>query len=90
MLPNIKSPEEIEKQQDLIVLFSETLSSTLKRGLISQSDVDECQPKVMITVPRLAILAGLIAGDGSPICKKQKDQLSVLFKPFYKYLLKNK
>src|SRR5262249_34727126 len=83
MLP-IKSAEEIEKQQEVIVLFSETLSKALKRGLISQEDVDDCQPKTMITIPRLAIVSGLLLGNGSAICKKSREQLSNLFKPFHK------
>lgn len=83
MVP-IKSADEIEKQQEVIVLFSETVFSALKRGLISQDDIDDCQPKAMIAIPRLAIITGLIYGDGSAICKRTKDQLSSLFKPFHK------
>lgn len=84
MLP-IKSADEIEKQRELIVLFSETLASALKRGLISQDDIDDCQPKAMIAIPRLAIVSGLLIGNGSAICKKSRDQLSALFKPFHRY-----
>ncbi|XP_054153058.1 lateral signaling target protein 2 homolog [Oppia nitens] len=87
MLP-IKSADEIEKQQEVIVLFSETLRSALQRRLISQDDIDDCQPKAMIAIPRLAIVNGLLIGNGSAICKKSKDQLSNLFKPFHNLLLK--
>ncbi|CAG2100112.1 unnamed protein product [Medioppia subpectinata] len=87
MLP-IKSADEIEKQQEVIVLFSETLREALKRGLISQDDIDDCQPKTMIAIPRLAIVTGLLLGNGSAICKKSRDQLSNLFKPFHNLLLK--
>lgn len=83
MLP-IKTAEEIEKQQDVIILFSETVANALRRNLINQEDIDECQPKVMITIPRLAIVKGLLYGEGSPICKKQRRELSSLFKPFHK------
>ncbi len=86
MLP-IKSADEIEKQQEVIVLFSETLSRALKRGLISQDDIDDCQPRVMIAIPRLAIVTGLMQGNGSAICKKTREQLSNLFKPFHRLLI---
>ncbi|RWS17471.1 hypothetical protein B4U79_09026 [Dinothrombium tinctorium] len=83
MLP-IKSVDEIEKQQELTVLFSETVARALKRGLIQQSDIDECQPNVMITIPRLAIVYGLaFCGDENIIYKKQKESLSNAFKPFH-------
>ncbi|RWS27150.1 hypothetical protein B4U80_00874 [Leptotrombidium deliense] len=83
MLP-IKSVDEIEKLQELTVLFSETVARALKRGLIQQSDIDECQPNVMITIPRLAIVYGLVfCGEESTIYKKQKEDLSNVFKPFH-------
>lgn len=82
MLP-IKTAEELEKQQDLTVLFSETVSGALKKGLIAQDDIDECQPSVMITIPRLAIVCGLMC-DESPIFKSRKDQLSNIFRPYHK------
>lgn len=43
--------------QDVAVLFSETLSRALGLGFISREQIDECDPSVMITLPRLAIVA---------------------------------
>lgn len=84
MLP-IKSADEIEKLHELTVLFSEAVSSALKRGLISQEELEECQPHVLIAIPRLAIIYGLIQCSESPIHRPQKDQLSSIFRPFHKY-----
>ena len=82
MLP-IKTADEIEKLHELTVLFSESVSSALKRGLISQDDLEECHPHVLIAIPRLAIIFGLNHCSESPIYRPQKDQLSTLFKPFH-------
>lgn len=83
MLP-IKTVDDIEKQQDITVLFSETVACALKRGLIAQDEIDECQPNVMINIPRLAIIYGLTrCGEESPVFQKHKDHLSNVFKPFY-------
>ncbi|XP_025018519.1 lateral signaling target protein 2 homolog [Tetranychus urticae] len=86
MLP-IKTVKEIEQQQDLMVLFSESVQSALKRGLISQDEFDECEPTVIINIPRLAIIHGLVrCGQESPILKRDKSQLSSVFKPFHSRL----
>jgi len=83
MLP-IKSIEDIERQQDLLVLFSETVQRALKRKLISQEEFDECEPTVIINIPRLAIIHGLLrCGRESPIFKRNKEHLSSVFKPFH-------
>lgn len=83
MLP-IKTADEIEKLHELTVLFSEAVSSALKRRLIVQDDLEECQPHVLIAIPRLAIIFGLNQCSESPIYRPQKDQLSTLFKPFHR------
>lgn len=83
MLP-IKTADEIEKLHELTVLFSEALSSALRRKLLSQEDLDECQPHVMIAIPRLAIIYGLTQCSESPIFRARKEQLPVIFKPWHK------
>lgn len=83
MMP-IKSIEEIQQQQDLMVLFSETVQSALERKLLSQDEFDECEPTVIINIPRLAIIHGLVrCGIESPILRRNKKDLSPVFKPFH-------
>lgn len=82
MLP-IRTVGEIEKLQEVAVLFSETLIDCLKRGLIKQADIDEFQPIVMIAIPRLAIVRGLLYKNENPIYTKRKSQMCSLFQPFH-------
>jgi hypothetical protein len=82
MLP-IKTAEEIEKLHELTALFSEAVGYFLKKNIISQSDLDECNPHVLIAIPRLAILYALVHCSDSCIYRHRKDQLSSIFRPFY-------
>lgn len=84
MLP-IKSVDDIEKQQELTVLFSEALGFALKRNLIAQIDVDEFNPSVMIALPRLAIVHGLTrCGNDNPLFRRHKHNLSNMFKSYHR------
>ena len=80
----IKTKEDIENLQEMTFLFSETLEYSIKNDLISQEDVDGCQPSVMIALPRLSIVRGLIQGYGSVVCKLAPDLLSPILRPFHK------
>lgn len=51
MVP-VKTALEYSHQQDIIVLFSETLQRALHLGLLSQDLVDTCDPALMFTIPR--------------------------------------
>lgn len=82
MLP-IRTVTEIEKLQEVAVLFSETLIDCVKRNLIKQDDIDEFQPIVMIAIPRLAIVRGLLYRGESPIYTRHKSQMCSLFQPFH-------
>lgn len=82
MLP-IRTVAEIEKLQEVAVLFSETLIDCLGRGLIKQDDIDEFQPIVMIAIPRLAIVRGLLYRNENPIYTRHKSQMCSLFLPFH-------
>lgn len=87
MLP-IKSVEDIEKQQELTVLFSESLGFALKRHLITQIDVDEFNPSVMIALPRLAIVHGLVrCGNDNPLFRRHKHNLSNMFKSYHRQVI---
>lgn len=82
MLP-IRTVAEIEKLQEVAVLFSETLIDCVKRGLIKQDDIDEFQPIVMIAIPRLAIVRGLLYRNENPIYTRHRSQMCSLFQPFH-------
>lgn len=82
MLP-IRTVAEIEKLQEVAVLFSETLIDCVKRRLIKQEDIDEFQPIVMIAIPRLAIVRGLLYKNENPIYTRHKSQMCSLFQPFH-------
>ena len=84
MLP-IKSANDIESLQELTFLFSETLSYSLRKGLILKDDVEGCQPSVMIALPRLSVVRGLLYGYGSVVCKLNSDDLSSILRPYHKY-----
>lgn len=73
-------------QQDIIVLFSETLQRALSLGLLSQDMVDACDPALMFTIPRLAIVCGLLILPDGPL--NLQRQLSELFRPFRNLLCK--
>ncbi|KAJ8683602.1 hypothetical protein QAD02_019394 [Eretmocerus hayati] len=87
MVP-VKSTKEYEQQELVCVLFSETLQRALERGLLSQGDVDNYEPALMFTIPRLAIVAGLLAPPTGPLCLNSPDTISEMFRPFRSLLLK--
>ncbi|OXA38085.1 Lateral signaling target protein 2 [Folsomia candida] len=87
MVP-VKSVIEYEAQQAITVLFSETLQRALKLGLLSQDQVDSCDPALMFTIPRLAIVSGLLIFPSGPLCLDQTELLSDMFRPFRSLLLK--
>lgn len=82
MLP-IRTVEEIEKLQEVAVLFSETLIECVKRKLIKEEDIAEFEPIVMIAIPRLAIVRGLLYENENPIYMTNKSKMSTLFQPFH-------
>ncbi|XP_057375013.1 lateral signaling target protein 2 homolog [Daphnia carinata] len=85
MVP-VKTALEYNHQQDIIVLFSETLQRALSLGLLSQDMVDACDPALMFTIPRLAIVCGLLVLPDGPL--NLQRQLSELFRPFRNLLCK--
>ncbi|KAI9554213.1 hypothetical protein GHT06_019485 [Daphnia sinensis] len=85
MVP-VKTALEYNHQQDIIVLFSETLQRALSLGLLSQDLVDACDPALMFTIPRLAIVCGLLVLPDGPL--NLQRQLSELFRPFRNLLCK--
>lgn len=52
-------------------------------GLTSQDQVDDYDPALMFTIPRLAIVAGLIMFPDGPLnLDREPRSLSELFRPF--------
>ncbi|CAH1374949.1 hypothetical protein MTP99_016332 [Tenebrio molitor] len=82
MVP-VKSMHEYELQELIGVLFSETLQRALKMRLLTQEMVDDCDPALMFTIPRLAIVSGLLIFPSGPLCiDKPTEEMSNMFRPF--------
>lgn len=85
----VKTKQEHEIQEMICVLFSETLQRALKLGILDQEQVDSYDPSLMFSIPRLAIISGLIIFNKGPLNMDQSsDQLSEMFRPFRKLLIK--
>ncbi|XP_050429348.1 lateral signaling target protein 2 homolog [Adelges cooleyi] len=89
MVP-VKTAHEYELQQLVVVLFSETLQRALVKGLLRQEMVDDYDPALMFTIPRLAIVAGLLFYPCiSPLSLDQNpSNMSDMFRPFRSLLIK--
>ncbi|KAL4660992.1 lateral signaling target protein 2-like [Arapaima gigas] len=88
MVP-VKSPKEYYVQQEVIVLFCETVERALKLGYLTQDMIDDYEPALMFTIPRLAIVCGLVVYTEGPLnlgCKP--EDMSELFQPFRSLLRK--
>ncbi|XP_075150825.1 lateral signaling target protein 2 homolog [Haematobia irritans] len=85
----VKSKEEYEMQELICVLCSETLQRALKLGLLEQEKVDAFDPALMFSIPRLAIVSGLVIYPDGPLdMDMPAEQLSEMFRPFRSILIK--
>ncbi|KAK7076547.1 Lateral signaling target protein 2 [Halocaridina rubra] len=85
----VKSVEDYDIQQNVVVLFSETVQRALRLGLTTQDQVDDYDPALMFTIPRLAIVAGLVIFPEGPLnLDRDSRNLSELFRPFRTLLSK--
>ncbi|XP_071426085.1 lateral signaling target protein 2 homolog isoform X2 [Pithys albifrons albifrons] len=85
----VKSPEEIYRQQEIIVLFCETVERALRLGYLTQEMIDGYEPLLMFTIPRLAIISGLLIYPKGPLSLEQSpEEMSQVFSPFYNLLKK--
>uniref|UniRef100_A0A1B0DBT5 Lateral signaling target protein 2 homolog n=1 Tax=Phlebotomus papatasi TaxID=29031 RepID=A0A1B0DBT5_PHLPP len=81
--------QEHEMQEMICVLFSETVQRALKIGLLDQEQVDSFDPALMFSIPRLAIITGLVIYDKGPLnMTMPAEQLSEMFRPFRTLLIK--
>ncbi|XP_044022477.1 lateral signaling target protein 2 homolog isoform X3 [Siniperca chuatsi] len=88
MVP-VKSPKEYYVQQDVIVLFCETVERALKLGYLTQDMIDDYEPALMFTIPRLAIVCGLVVYSEGPLnLDRKSEDMSELFRPFRTLLKK--
>ncbi|XP_063784032.1 lateral signaling target protein 2 homolog isoform X2 [Pseudophryne corroboree] len=89
LVANVKTPEEIYEQQEVAVLFCETVSRALQRGYLTQEMIDDCEPELMISIPRLAIISGLLIFPDGPLnLERRPEEMCELFSPFYGLLKK--
>lgn len=88
MVP-VKSLQEYELQQLVVVLFSETLQRALSMNLLTQEMVDVYDPALMFTIPRLAIVSGLLIFHDGPLgLDRSPAHMSEMFRPFRALLFK--
>ncbi|XP_058471745.1 lateral signaling target protein 2 homolog isoform X1 [Solea solea] len=88
MVP-VKSPKEYYIQQEVIVLFCETVERALKLGYLTQDMIDDYEPALMFTIPRLAIVCGLVVYSEGPLnLHRKSEDMSELFRPFRTLLKK--
>ncbi|KAG8453419.1 hypothetical protein GDO86_000157 [Hymenochirus boettgeri] len=88
MVP-VKSPKEYYVQQEVIVLFCETVERALKLGYLTQDMIDDYEPALMFTIPRLAIVCGLVVYSEGPLnLERKQEDMSELFRPFHTLLRK--
>ncbi|NXT97511.1 LST2 protein, partial [Buphagus erythrorhynchus] len=88
MVP-VKSPKEYYVQQEVIVLFCETVERALRLGYLTQDMIDDYEPALMFTIPRLAIVCGIVVYSEGPLNLDHKpEDMSELFRPFHTLLRK--
>ncbi|XP_072313409.1 lateral signaling target protein 2 homolog isoform X2 [Eucyclogobius newberryi] len=88
MVP-VKSPKEYYVQQEVMVLFCETVERALKLGYLTQDMIDDYEPALMFTIPRLAIVCGLVVYSEGPLnLDRKSEDISELFRPFRTLLRK--
>uniref|UniRef100_A0A914HEN1 FYVE-type domain-containing protein n=1 Tax=Globodera rostochiensis TaxID=31243 RepID=A0A914HEN1_GLORO len=84
MVP-VKSAKEYDRQLDVAVLFSECLTRAIRVAYITREQIDDCDPNVIISLPRLAIVWGLLLYPGGALnVDMPKEEISEMFRHFYK------
>ncbi|KAK2149448.1 hypothetical protein LSH36_452g01014 [Paralvinella palmiformis] len=88
MVP-VKTVWDYEKLQEVTVLFCETVQRALKLGLLTQDMMDDYDPALMFTIPRLAIVCGLFVYPEGPINPDMEPiNMCEMFRPFHMLLYK--
>ncbi|GFR71072.1 lateral signaling target protein 2 homolog [Elysia marginata] len=88
MVP-VKTAHEYDMIQEITVLFSETVQRALKVGLLTVDMIDEYDPALMFTIPRLAVVCGVLVFKDGPLNPDNDPwNISEMFRPFQTLLLK--
>lgn len=88
MVP-VKTVKEYETIQEITVLFSETTIRAKALGYITTDMIDEYDPALMFTIPRLAIVCGLLVFPDGPLNPDSPSwNMSDMFRPFQTLLFK--
>lgn len=88
MVP-VKTMREYDILQEVTVLFSETVHRALRLGLLTQDMIDDYDPALMFTIPRLAIVCGLLVYPEGPLNPDMEtSNMSEMFRPFQPLLYK--
>ena len=87
MVP-VKSVKEYNRQLDVAVLFSDCLARAIRLGYITREQIDDCDPNVIIGLPRLAIVWGLLFyPEGALNIDLPKEDISEMFRHSHKLLI---
>ncbi|XP_060572107.1 lateral signaling target protein 2 homolog [Ruditapes philippinarum] len=88
MVP-VKTMKEYDLLQEVTVLFSETVQRALKESLLTQDMIDYCDPALMFTIPRLAIVCGLLIYPEGPLNPDMEpSNMTEMYRPFQTLLHK--
>lgn len=88
MVP-VKTMKEYDLLQEVTVLFSETVQRALEKSLLTQDMIDYCDPALMFTIPRLAIVCGLLIHPEGPLNPDMEPtSMTEMFRPFQTLLQK--
>ena len=89
VLSRVRSVDDHDKMLEISVLFCETVERAIEKHLLKYEMIEDYDPDLMISIPRLAIICGvLIFPDGPLDLTKGPEGLPQMFKPFYKLLRK--
>jgi hypothetical protein len=74
----------MEGSHNLFINFVHTfVFRALKMKLLTQEMVDDYDPALMFTIPRLAIVSGLLIFPDGPLClDRTPADMSEMFRPF--------
>lgn len=82
MVP-VKTMRDYDLLQDVTVLFNETVQRALRLGWLTQDQLDMYDPALMFTIPRMAVICGLLIYPEGPLNPDMNpNNMSEMFRPF--------
>ncbi|MGH0186935.1 UNVERIFIED_CONTAM: hypothetical protein FKN15_023073 [Acipenser sinensis] len=86
---NLHTDKMKESLRHFDSLFAEFELRALKFGYLTQDMIDDYEPALMFTIPRLAIVCGLVVYSEGPLnLDRKSEDMSELFRPFRTLLRK--